>query len=199
MFNYLTKKEKEILEFITISNQMRGFPPSMKDIMEHFRLRAVSTIHEHIQNLRKKGYLIKDKNRSRSIKVVNMDLGEHDFMEIPIVFELNSNLLLVKCGVLKSILVHKSNLRGKGKYTAIRVGSNNYEEKGIYQNDIILIKEADKLSFNTKAIVSIGGKTCLGEIIENKQLPVFKKFEKGAAIVINFEIKGQIIALIRNF
>ncbi len=199
MFNNLTKKEKEILEFITISNQMRGFPPSMKDIMEHFRLRAVSTVHEHIHNLRKKGYLVRDKNGSRSIKVVNMDLGEHEFMEIPIVFELNANSLLVKCGVLKSVLLHKSNLKGKGKYTAIKIGSDNYIEQGILENDIIIIKEADKLAFNTKAVVSVGGKTCLGEIIENKQLPVFKKFYQGSAIVINFEIKGQIVSLIRNF
>ena len=128
-----------------------------------------------------------------------MDLGEHEFMEIPIVFELNANSLLVKCGVLKSVLLHKSNLKGKGKYTAIKIGSDNYIEQGILENDIIIIKEADKLAFNTKAVVSVGGKTCLGEIIENKQLPVFKKFDQGSAIVINFEIKGQIVSLIRNF
>lgn len=199
MFNNLTKKEKEILEYITIASQMHGFPPSLKEIMSHFKLRAISTVHEHIQNLKKKGYIIKEKGVSRNIKIVNQELGDHNFIEVPIIFDLNSNAHLTKIGVLKTIFVHKNNLKGKGKYTAIRVGSTNYTEAGINQNDILIIKEASQLAFNTKAIVSVGEKICIGEIIESKQLPVFKKYEKGSAIVINYEIKGQIIALIRPF
>src|SRR3990167_7314919 len=74
MYPTLTKKQKEILDFIKIYSQMHGYAPSLEEIKEHFRLSAISTVHEHIQNLKSKGFIQKEINQARSIRPVESEL-----------------------------------------------------------------------------------------------------------------------------
>jgi len=78
----LTKKEKMILEFIRVYSELHGFSPSLYDIAEHFELRAVSTVHEHIGNLKKKGYVIKEASQARSLQLIDATLAGQDVREI---------------------------------------------------------------------------------------------------------------------
>jgi len=53
----LTPKQKKILDFITSWHKENGFAPSLEEIGKHFKLKAVSTVHQHIKALQSKGYL----------------------------------------------------------------------------------------------------------------------------------------------
>ena len=66
----LTKRQKQILDFIKIYDEKKGYAPSLKEIKRHFRLSSESTIHQHLTTLADKGYLEKEKNQPRGIKVV---------------------------------------------------------------------------------------------------------------------------------
>ncbi|NCN53245.1 repressor LexA, partial [Candidatus Wolfebacteria bacterium] len=53
----LTKRQKQILDFITHYNKRYGVSPALEEIKRHFRLKSVSGIHQHIEALKNKGYL----------------------------------------------------------------------------------------------------------------------------------------------
>ncbi len=55
----MTKRQREILNFIEYFVSKFGYSPTLKEIAQHFNLSAVSTIHQHIENLIKEGYLKK--------------------------------------------------------------------------------------------------------------------------------------------
>jgi len=65
----LTKRQKEILDFIESFLEARGYSPSFEEIAEHFGYRSLATVHEHLCNLEEKGYIRKNYNESRSIEV----------------------------------------------------------------------------------------------------------------------------------
>ena len=65
---YLTKRQREILDFIRSFQRDRGYAPSLEEIASHFGLSAASTVHEHLVNLTEKGYLRRGWNRARSIE-----------------------------------------------------------------------------------------------------------------------------------
>lgn len=199
MLKTLTKREKEILDYIKISTSIHGFAPSLIEIKNHFNLKAVSTIHEHIQNLKRKGYITKEISQARSLKIVNTELSDQDFIEIPIFFEIDNNLKLKDHLAKNSVYIHKTSLDGEGKYIGIMNKSNKYINSGIIEKDIIIIKEMNKLPFNNKAICIVNNSILIGEIIEENQLPAFKDSIDNKIYNSNFEIKGKLICLIRSF
>ncbi|MEM7246615.1 MAG: transcriptional repressor LexA [Acidobacteriota bacterium] len=63
----LTKRQREVLDFITDFIQSRRYSPSLDEIKDHFGLSSVATVHKHVSNLEEKGFIRRDWNRSRSI------------------------------------------------------------------------------------------------------------------------------------
>lgn len=67
----LTKRQKEILDFIRSFVEEYGYSPSFEEIAEFFGYRSLATVHEHLSNLEAKGYIRKNYNESRSIELVS--------------------------------------------------------------------------------------------------------------------------------
>lgn len=66
----LTKRQKEILDFIDWFMDRMGYAPSLEEIGAHFRLSSVATVHKHLVNLQEKGLIRRDPSRSRSIELI---------------------------------------------------------------------------------------------------------------------------------
>jgi len=66
----ITKRQREIYDFIAQFVAERGYSPSFEEIGEGTDLSSLATVHKHVTNLEKKGLLKRDYNRSRSIDVL---------------------------------------------------------------------------------------------------------------------------------
>ena len=66
----LTRRQREIYDFIRGFVTERGYSPSLEEIGAHFGLSSVATVHKHVQHLVEKGLLKKAWNRSRSVEPV---------------------------------------------------------------------------------------------------------------------------------
>lgn len=68
----LTRRQKQVLDFLADFITRRGYSPSFAEIGESMGLSSVATVHKHIGNLEKKGFIKRGYNQSRSIDVVGM-------------------------------------------------------------------------------------------------------------------------------
>lgn len=66
----LTRRQREILDFVTDFISSKRYSPSLEEIAEAFGLSSVATVHKHVSNLEAKGFIRRDWNRSRSIDIV---------------------------------------------------------------------------------------------------------------------------------
>jgi repressor LexA len=66
----LTKRQREMYDFIAQFVQEHGYSPSFEEIGEGMKLSSLATVHKHVTNLEKKGLLKRDYNRSRSIDLL---------------------------------------------------------------------------------------------------------------------------------
>ena len=66
----LTKRQRQVYDFIAEFVQGKGYSPSFEEIGDGLGLSSLATVHKHITNLEKKGLLRRDYNRSRSIDVL---------------------------------------------------------------------------------------------------------------------------------
>ena len=66
----ITRRQKEVLDFLTQFVQQNGYSPSYEEIARGLELSSLATVHKHISNLQAKGLLQRAHNRSRSIDVL---------------------------------------------------------------------------------------------------------------------------------
>ena len=66
----LTKRQREILTYLDIYSGERGYAPSFEEIAAQFNYNSLATVHEHLTNLERKGYIKRAYNESRGIEVL---------------------------------------------------------------------------------------------------------------------------------
>jgi repressor LexA len=67
---HLTKRQKEILDFLTRHIERKGYAPTIEEIGGHFGLSSLATVHKHLTNLQEKGLIKRAWNRSRALELV---------------------------------------------------------------------------------------------------------------------------------
>ncbi|OEL02519.1 transcriptional repressor LexA [Staphylococcus casei] len=77
----LTKRQNEIFEYIKQTVQLKGYPPSVREIGEAVGLASSSTVHGHLSRLEEKGYIRRDPTKPRAIEIVTDQVGEAVNME----------------------------------------------------------------------------------------------------------------------
>src|SRR5712672_2411681 len=73
MAEALTQRQREILEFISASIVERGYPPTLREIGEHFQIRSTNGVNDHLKALEKKGHLRREDLKSRAMRPVLPD------------------------------------------------------------------------------------------------------------------------------
>jgi repressor LexA len=73
MAEALTQRQRDILDFISASIAERGFPPTLREIGEHFNIRSTNGVNDHLKALEKKGHLRREDLKSRAMRPVLPD------------------------------------------------------------------------------------------------------------------------------
>ena len=71
----LTKRQREILDYLNEFIQQHGYAPSLEEIGRRFNLSSLATVHKHLTNLQEKGFIRRAWNRSRSVELVPTRAG----------------------------------------------------------------------------------------------------------------------------
>ncbi|MFL5487474.1 MAG: LexA family protein, partial [Gemmatimonadaceae bacterium] len=66
----LTKRQREILTYLESYSEEHGYAPSFEEIASQFNYNSLATVHEHLTNLERKGYIKRAYNESRGIELV---------------------------------------------------------------------------------------------------------------------------------
>src|SRR3954467_9803104 len=66
----LTDRQEKILTFIKKSIQDQGYPPTIREIGEHFGIRSTNGVNDHLKALERKGYLVRGELKSRPLSVI---------------------------------------------------------------------------------------------------------------------------------
>ena len=74
----LTKRQREILDYLNEFIQRHGYAPSLEEIGRRFNLSSLATVHKHLSNLQEKGFIKRAWNRSRSVELVSAPVGSRD-------------------------------------------------------------------------------------------------------------------------
>ena len=148
----LTKKQKQVFDFISTYLAENGIAPIIEEIRKKLKLKAVSTIHEHINSLKKKGYLSKSENSARSLAPQK---EIRSVIEIPIIGRIAAGYPIEAIeNVGDTISIINPSIKTAEGYYALRVVGDSMIGEGIFNGDIVVIKK-QSVAENGQTVVAI--------------------------------------------
>jgi repressor LexA len=135
----LTKRQKEILDYIRSFIEAKEYAPSFEEIAESFGYSSLATVHEHLSNLERKGYIRKSYNESRSIELVEHDAPSVS-VELPLLGAVAAGMPIEAIRDDETLAVpHDMVSRRRDNYV-LRVEGNSMIEEQIRDGDYIVVQ-----------------------------------------------------------
>ncbi|HEY3802994.1 MAG TPA: transcriptional repressor LexA [Kofleriaceae bacterium] len=164
MADALTQRQREILDFISASIVERGFPPTLREIGEHFQIRSTNGVNDHLKALEKKGHLRREDLKSRAMRPIMPDGGDvipfggrlasgtrsnvqavgsdDDLTEIPILGKVAAGQpILAVEQATDSVKIDKVLIGGHREVFGLRIVGESMIEDGIFDGDYVFVKK----------------------------------------------------------
>jgi len=220
---YLTKRQREILEFIREFQARNGYAPSLEEIGKRFGLSAVSTVHEHLTNLARKGALTRGWNRARSIEPLEFTAAAAATAAAGIPPAADAAAGYAAAGVrevtlagtvaagspIEALEVPESialppGLAGRGETFALRVRGMSMIGDGILDGDTIIVEKRQRVENGALAVAVVDGSEATvkrfyqrGDTVTLK--PSNPKMEEIVLAASRVEVRGVVTGLIRSY
>jgi repressor LexA len=198
----ITRRQKEILQFIIWFSSKNGHSPTLKDIAEHFGLSAVSTIHEHIEKLVKEGYLIKT-GRGK-IKINREKLFEEEPLKFPFYGHIAAGRPIeVEQDIFE--YVDLTDLIQCDNCYALKVKGNSMIDEHIIDGDIIIVEKRNYALNGETAVVLIDREEATLKkfyLLDNgiiKLVPANENLEPMYYEADRVQIQGVVKGIIRSY
>ncbi len=207
MATVLYKRQKEILDYIDKNITDYGYAPTLTEIAQHLKLSSLSTVHEHLAVLEKKGLIRRYKGAVRGIELLQKETEEiasvAGMVELPV-------LGFIACGEPiepytdpnATLPVNSSLIKPGDKSFVLQAKGDSMIDDGILNGDYVVVKE-QRNAYNGDIVVAV---------LKNG-FATLKRFYKEATrirlqpansamspiYVTDVEIRGKVVAVIRQF
>ncbi len=154
----LTKRQKEILDFIRSYRTEHGISPTQREIRETFKLSSFGTVQKHLKRLEEKGALSREWNRSRGI--APRDDASAAGRGVPLLGQVAAGRPIEPFPQEESIEVPAS-LLGKGEHFVLRVRGESMIDDGILDGDFVVVARREKAEIGQTVIALVRGEATL--------------------------------------
>src|SRR3989338_11065558 len=138
----LTKRQSDILKFLTEYSYANGYPPTYGEIGEQLGISSTATVHEHVKNLEAKGYLSCRGDVARSIEISAAAMSRATAAMLPLIGIITAGEPIEAVETPESVAV-PSDLAGEGDCYALRVKGDSMIEDGIHSGDLVIVEKND--------------------------------------------------------
>lgn len=198
----LTKRQKEVLDFITEFIEREGYSPSMEEIAGRFGISSLNAVFKHLAALEARGYLHRDANRARSIELVQTKAAA--IRSVPLLGLIAAGRPIEAVSTPESLAIPEELLPRGGSYFVVRVQGDSMIDEHIADGDYVIV-EAREGATNGEMIVAL---------IDQDSVTLKKYYPQGsqvrlqpanpnvAPIVLDADrvkIQGVVVAVMRKY
>lgn len=186
MADALTQRQRDILDFISASIAERGFPPTLREIGEHFSIRSTNGVNDHLKALEKKGHLRREDLKSRAMRPVYPDgngemvplraqasgqwprhtgsvevpqtYSDEDMAEIPILGKVAAGQpILAVEHATDTVRIDRVLIGGHREVFGLRIVGESMIEDGILDGDYVFVKKTPSANAGDIVVAMIEG------------------------------------------
>jgi len=138
----LTDRQAKILEYIRYQNKARNYPPSVREIGEAVGLSSSSTVHNHLNQLERRGLIRRDPSKSRTVQLVadeGVDKQRRNAVAVPIVGHVAAGAPILAEQNIEDHVLLSPELAQDG-FFLLRVRGDSMINAGILDGDLVLVR-----------------------------------------------------------
>jgi len=152
----LTKRQREILSFLTGYSEEHGYAPSFEEIASKFNYNSLATVHEHLTNLERKGYIKRSYNESRAIEILPSDVFQRS-VDLPLLGLVAAGSPIEALSHNETISVPDGFLRRTGSHYVLKVRGESMIEDHIEDGDYVVVNERQSADNGEMVIALLDG------------------------------------------
>jgi repressor LexA len=132
--------QRRILEFIKKEIELKGYPPSVREICRAVNLKSTSTVHGHLEQLEKRGLIRRDSTKPRALEVIDNPLSKG--RSVPLVGRVTAGIPILAEENIEDYIVLPQDLVGSDdELFALRVRGESMIRAGILSGDYIIVRK----------------------------------------------------------
>jgi len=141
----MSRRQQQILEFISKEAETRGYPPSVREIGQAVGLKSTSTVHGHLAQLERKGYIRRDPTKPRAIEVLPTPGSPRprSAMAVPIVGRVTAGQPILAVENIEDYFPLPKDFGEPGSLFMLRVRGDSMIEAGILDDDFVIVRQQD--------------------------------------------------------
>ncbi|MGE4608399.1 MAG: transcriptional repressor LexA [Myxococcota bacterium] len=151
----LTRRQREVYDFICAFVTDNGYSPSLEEIGAHFNLSSVATVHKHVQHLVDKRYLRKAWNRSRSVEPMKEPAS--GTVSLPLLGTVAAGAPIEAIEVAETFDVPQDLVPRRGESYVLRVRGESMIEEQICDGDYVVVESRSQARDGETVIALIRG------------------------------------------
>jgi len=203
----ITKRQREVYDFISQFVSGKGYSPSFEEIGEALGLSSLATVHKHISNLESKGLLKRDYNRSRSIDVVPIrgkakTPPPDTRFELPLVGRIAAGRPVEQVEQPETISL--TDFTKAKDVFVLQVTGESMQDEHIVDGDYVLVEKA-QTARNGEIVVALvnGSDTTLKRFYKEGEMirlqPSNAAMEPIMVPAANVQVQGRVVGVLRKY
>ena len=197
---FLTKRQKEILDFLKDFVSRNGYAPTFDEIASAFGFRSKGTVYKHIKSLKNKGIIQHEWNRTRSIEVVGENTQGRMF---PVLGTVAAGSPIEAIESYEELELPDSFIR-EGSHYILKVSGNSMIDEQIRDGDFLIIREKEVAENGETVVALIDGSEVTikrffsrnGKVELRPANESLQSMELGAERV---QIQGIVVGILRRY
>jgi repressor LexA len=165
----LTDRQTRILDYIRNVTRARSYPPSVREIGEAVGLSSSSTVHNHLNQLERRGLIRRDPSKSRTVQLVQdaeVDKKRRNAISIPILGHVAAGAPILAEQNIEDHMLMSPDMAQEGNFM-LRVRGDSMINAGIFDGDLVLVRPQQEASNGTIVVALVDGDATV------------KRFERG--------------------
>ena len=141
----ITDKQREILEYIKETILKKGYPPAVREICEAVRLKSTSSVHSHLEQLEKNGYIRRDPTKPRTIEIIDdtFNLARREVVNVPLLGTVAAGAPILAQENIENYFPIPVEMLPNKEIFMLKVKGDSMIDAGIYNGDRVIVAKAD--------------------------------------------------------
>jgi repressor LexA len=199
----LTKRQREILDYLNEFIQQHGYAPSLEEVGKRFNLSSLATVHKHLTNLQEKGFIRRAWNRSRSVELLPSRSGGRA-IELPLLGYVAAGMPIEAVASAESIAVPEALVSGKRDTYVLRVRGDSMIDEQIRDGDWVVVEDRRSADNGEMVIALVDGQdaTLKKFYKENGRVRLQPANPTMQPIMVdpdNVQIQGVVVGVMRKY
>ena len=193
------QNQQKILDFIKSEIDLKGYPPSVREICAAVGLKSTSTVHAHLNHLEEQGLIRRDSTKPRALEVLD---GSHQRgRSVPLVGRVTAGQPILAVENIEDYIVLPQNMLGSDEIYCLRVQGESMIEAGILDGDIVVLRQQDTAENGEIVVAMVDDEATLKRIFyEDDHVRLQPENSSMEPIYADsVAVLGKLIALFRQF